>query len=1104
VTQARRGVRLAVLLVAVVVASVLPPTRADAQTSPAFPSDDFDRTTLGSAWTVVDPVGDGTVTMVGAGTGDARLELSVPGGVNHDPWNANRALRVMRSSADTDFTAVLKAESVPTQKYQMQGLLVQQDGDDWLRFNTHYDGSSLRVYAATTAAGTSTGRINKAAPAGGAPYLRVARAGDTWTLSTSVDGSSWTTAGSFTHAIDVSAVGPFAGNSNTSTPSIPAHTAVIDYLFEASAPIVPEDGGGQTGSHTLTTGTSGPGTVVRSPDQPTYTDGQTVTLTATPDSGAVFTGWSGDVTGGANPVVVTMDGDKAVTATFAADSTPPVISSVSVSPGSTSAVVTWTTDEPASSSVSAGPTPAYELGAFGDASLVTTHSVTVTGLTPGSTYHHRVSSTNGAGLTGTGSDATFTTASGPTVAFASDDFDRTSLGPTWTVVDPVGNSSVALSGAGTPDARLALSVPAGSAHDAWQTNRSLRVVQQAQDVDFTAEVRFDSMPTQKYQMQGLLVQQDADDWLRFDLFHNGSGLRAYAASTAAGTSTAKLNAATTNAPSLWLRVQRAGDDWTLRTSTTGQSWTTVGTFTRALDVAAVGPFAGNSGSPVPAFTALVDYVFETSTPIEPEDTPDPVVTHQLTTSVSGDGSIARSPDAPEYADGTEVTLTAVPGPASTFTGWSGDLAGGDNPAVITMDADKTVTATFATDTQPPVITGIEVAPSTNSAVVRWATDEPAGSSVAAGTTTGYELGAFGSPHLTRDHSVTLTGLTPGTTNHFAVSSTDGSGLTTTAPDATFATPASAGPAIDAFYGDDQPVGATGQPQTAFNVLGNVSDPDGVAALSYTLNGGASRALTIGPNSRRLQFPGDFNADIAYADLAAGDNQVAITGRDALGNLNTTIVHLERRAGSVPLPYATDWADADRVGDGAQVVDGRWSLDGATVRPVQLGYDRVVAVGDVSWHDYEMTVAVTPHGVGPGAGSALSGPALVGFGLNWRGHTQAGSEQPPYYWYPTGALGWYRWYSPTPKFELRGNGDSPVVRHNRFQLAFDRTYVFKARSETVPGGVRYSWKVWPQGSAEPAAWDLTLVEDAGPATGSVILIAHHVDVQFGDVTVRPVP
>ena len=89
------------------------------------------------------------------------------------------------------------------------------------------------------------------------------------------------------------------------------------------------------------------------------------------------------------------------------------------------------------------------------------------------------------------------------------------------------------------------------------------------------------------------------------------------------------------------------------------------------------------------------------------------------------------------------------------------------------------------------------------------------------------------------------------------------------------------------------------------------------------------------------------------------------------------------------------------------------------------------------------------------------------------------------------------------FELHGNNDSPLVRHHRFQNAFDQTYIYKARSQTVAGGVQYSMKVWPQGQAEPAAWDLTILEDAGPPTGSVVLIAHHVDAQFGNVTVTPV-
>jgi hypothetical protein len=44
-----------------------------------------------------------------------------------------------------------------------------------------------------------------------------------------------------------------------------------------------------------------------------------------------------------------------------------------------------------------------------------------------------------------------------------------------------------------------------------------------------------------------------------------------------------------------------------------------------------------------------------------------------------------------------VQLTAVPDSFAEFSGWSGDLSGSDNPATITMDSDKNVTATFMTD-----------------------------------------------------------------------------------------------------------------------------------------------------------------------------------------------------------------------------------------------------------------------------------------------------------------------------------------------------------------------------------------------------------------------
>ncbi len=56
--------------------------------------------------------------------------------------------------------------------------------------------------------------------------------------------------------------------------------------------------------------------VIKSPNQATYTYGSSVQLTPVPAAGWVFSGWSGSITGSANPTSLTIDGTKAVTATF--------------------------------------------------------------------------------------------------------------------------------------------------------------------------------------------------------------------------------------------------------------------------------------------------------------------------------------------------------------------------------------------------------------------------------------------------------------------------------------------------------------------------------------------------------------------------------------------------------------------------------------------------------------------------------------------------------------------------------------------------------------------------------------------------------------------
>jgi len=62
--------------------------------------------------------------------------------------------------------------------------------------------------------------------------------------------------------------------------------------------------------------TAANGTVAENPNQATYISGAAVQLTATPNSGYTFSSWSGDATGTVNPLTVTMNTNKNITANF--------------------------------------------------------------------------------------------------------------------------------------------------------------------------------------------------------------------------------------------------------------------------------------------------------------------------------------------------------------------------------------------------------------------------------------------------------------------------------------------------------------------------------------------------------------------------------------------------------------------------------------------------------------------------------------------------------------------------------------------------------------------------------------------------------------------
>jgi internalin A len=99
---------------------------------------------------------------------------------------------------------------------------------------------------------------------------------------------------------------------------------------------------------------------------------------------------------------------------------------------------------------------------------------------------------------------------------------------------------------------------------------------------------------------------------------------------------------------------------------------------------------GKVASPTSASTTVTmdaDYTLQANFAVD---------TYTLTVNATK-GSVAATPSKLAYNHGETVTLEATAHSGYHFTGWSGDLSGSSNPADITMDGNKTVTAGFASD-----------------------------------------------------------------------------------------------------------------------------------------------------------------------------------------------------------------------------------------------------------------------------------------------------------------------------------------------------------------------------------------------------------------------
>ena len=223
------------LMVSVLAAVPSSPAGAAGETS-----DDFNATALDTnVWTEV----IGTAGPQFSYTGAEAAIVAPAGFASYDPWTAgNTAPTLVQDITDGDLDVVAAFATVPTEQFQIQGIVVANQADNaFLRFDAFSDGTNIHIFAAEPLV-SATPLIDVIAPtADHAKFIRVQyddTTGD-WTLLTAVerDPASWTNHGTFNRPMNVGRIGPFGGTSFPSFgESTPGYVAFVDYFGPLPVP----------------------------------------------------------------------------------------------------------------------------------------------------------------------------------------------------------------------------------------------------------------------------------------------------------------------------------------------------------------------------------------------------------------------------------------------------------------------------------------------------------------------------------------------------------------------------------------------------------------------------------------------------------------------------------------------------------------------------------------------------------------------------------------------------------------------------------------------------------------------------------------------------
>ncbi|HVP05115.1 MAG TPA: fibronectin type III domain-containing protein [Dehalococcoidia bacterium] len=480
---------------------------------------------------------------------------------------------------------------------------------------------------------------------------------------------------------------------------------------------------------------------------------------------------------------------------------PVIISNVAVTNiTNNSATVSWTTNQPTDGVVNYGLTSSYGSSATDPAGMASSHSVSLTGLAQGTTYHYQVTSSAGGGNSAQSNDATFTTAvpgtGGALFQTTAADFALGTLSGTAVTED--GGGEVRLTPA-LNDLFLGSSIDSGRwTTKVWTGGSVIASGGSAQadgsaigsNASFSGDVVFEAratLGTDSWQQLGLGTDLDGSAGNSRAVFSTRNGGGVYTRTSINGSDTWTALSGLSNAPHTY-RIERTGTqfryyvDGTLVATNNGfssavKAWVSDygnGGQKTSADWVRVTPFSTLSGT---FESAIVD----TGAP-------------GAVTTISYHGATPN---------GTSLAVrTRTSSNAANWSAWSNPTASGatiTSPAARYIQYQLTLTSNSSSVSPeiddvgfgggtPPVITGPTVSNITSSsATVSWSTDLSTDGVVSYGLTSSYGSSATDPAGFLTNHSVTLTGLSSGTVYHYQVTSTTNGGASAQSNDATFTT-----------------------------------------------------------------------------------------------------------------------------------------------------------------------------------------------------------------------------------------------------------------------------------------------------------------------------